>query len=217
MRPFVIVNCAMSIDGKIALPSREQTRISNEEDIARVHELRNECDAVLVGIGTVLADNPKLTVKEKYVANPSNPLRVVLDSKFRTPDDAEVLSNDAPTLIATTCREFREGNIEVIKCGEGTVNLDCLMDLLHERGIRKLLVEGGETVIWEFLRQGLADEFYIFMAPFVIGGTTSPTVAGGRGASSADDVIHMKLVDVKRVGEGLLMKFIPSLTENIDD
>jgi len=209
MRPFVIVNCAMSIDGKIALPNREQTRISNEEDIARVHKLRNACDAVLVGIGTVLADNPKLTVKEKYVANPSNPLRVVLDSKFRIPSNAEVLSNDAPTIIATTCREFRKGNIEAIKCGEDSINLDCLMNLLYERGIRKLLVEGGETVIWEFLRQGLVDEFYIFMAPFVIGGTTSPTAAGGGGASSPEDIIHMKLVDVKRVGEGLLMKFKP--------
>jgi len=216
MRPFVIVNCAMSIDGKIALPSRAQTRISNEEDMVRVHTLRNECDAVLVGIGTVLADNPKLTVKKKYVANPSNPLRVVLDSKFRIPRDAEVLNNDAPTLVATTCRESMEGKTEVVKCGDGTVNLDCLMNLLHERGIRKLLVEGGETVIWEFLRKGLVDEFYIFMAPFVIGGTTSPTAAGGRGAASADDVIHMKLVDVKRVGEGLLIKFIPSLAGNGD-
>ncbi|HDH81938.1 MAG TPA: 5-amino-6-(5-phosphoribosylamino)uracil reductase, partial [Thermoplasmatales archaeon] len=92
MKPFVIVNCAMSIDGKIAFPDRKQAKISNDEDMARVHKLRDECDAVLVGIGTVLSDNPKLTVKEKYVQNPSNPLRVVLDSNFRTPRDAEVFS-----------------------------------------------------------------------------------------------------------------------------
>ncbi len=200
----------MSIDGKIALPDRKQTRISNEEDMERVHRLRNECDAVLVGIGTVLADNPKLTVKEKYVEKPANPMRVVLDSKFRTPDDAEVLSKDAPTLIATTGEEFKKGNIEAVKCGDERVNLHKLMDLLYERGVKKLLVEGGETVIWEFLRQRLVDEFYIFMAPIVIGGTKSPTAAGGGGASSPDDVIQMKLDDIKRIGNGVLLKFKPN-------
>jgi len=122
MKPYVIVNCAMSIDGKIALANRKQMRISNEEDMKRVYMLRNECDAVLVGIGTVLNDDPKLTVKEKYVKNPSQPLRIVLDSNFRTPKNAEVMSKDAPTLIVTTCREFKEGNIEVIKCGKGKVD-----------------------------------------------------------------------------------------------
>ncbi len=209
MRPFIIVNYAMSIDGKIALPNRKQMKISNEEDMARVHKLRNECDAVLVGIGTVLTDDPKLTVKEKYVSNPSNPLRVVLDSNFRTPDDAEILSKDSPTLIATTCKEIKQDNIEVIKCGKKTVNLNKLMDLLRKKGIKKLLVEGGETVIWEFLRQELVDEFYVFMAPFIIGGTTSPTAAGGKGASSPDDIIHMELSDAQRVGDGILLKFKP--------
>ena len=100
--PYTIINCAMSADGKIALPSRKQTRISNEEDMARVHRLRNECDAVLVGVGTILSDDPKLTVKERHVDEVRNPLRVVLDSKGRTPTDSEVLSNDSPTLILTS-------------------------------------------------------------------------------------------------------------------
>jgi len=209
MKPFIIVNCAMSIDGKIAFPDRKQAKISNEEDMARVHKLRNECDAVLVGIGTVLSDNPKLTVKEKYVQNPSNPLRVVIDSNFRTPREAEVFRGDAPTLIATTCREFKQGNIEVIKCGEEKVDLKKLLDLLYQRGIKKLLVEGGETVIWEFLKQNLVDELYVFIAPFVIGGKTSPTMAGGEGAPPQESVIHMKLEGVERVGDGILLKFIP--------
>ncbi len=214
MKPYVIVNCAMSIDGKIALANRKQMRISNEEDMKRVYMLRNECDAVLVGIGTVLNDDPKLTVKEKYVKNPSQPLRIVLDSNFRTPKNAEVMSKDAPTLIVTTCREFKEGNIEVIKCGKGKVDLKRLMKILYERGIKKLMVEGGETVIWEFLKNGLVDELSVFIAPIIIGGKNSPTLAGGEGALSPQKIIKMRLVESKKLGDGILLKFHPSTWTN---
>ncbi|HYS72013.1 MAG TPA: dihydrofolate reductase family protein [Thermoplasmata archaeon] len=104
--PHVLVNFAMSVDGKIALPTRKQTRISDEEDLRRVHQLRATCDAVLVGVGTILADDPKLTVKPEY-ATGRNPLRVVLDSEGRTPEDAHVLNRDAPTLVVTTVDSFR--------------------------------------------------------------------------------------------------------------
>ena len=214
MKPYVIVNCAMSVDGKIALANRKQMRISNEEDMKRVYMLRNECDAVLVGIGTVLNDDPKLTVKEKYVKNPSQPLRIVLDSNFRTPKNAEVMSKDAPTLIVTTCREFKEGNIEVIKCGKGKVDLKRLMKILYERGIKKLMVEGGETVIWEFLKNGLVDELSVFIAPIIIGGKNSPTLAGGEGALSPKKIIKMRLVESKKLGDGILLKFHPSTWTN---
>ena len=100
-RPNVIINCAMSADGKIALPNRRQLRISCDEDIKRMYNLRNNADAVLVGIGTILSDDPKLTVKEKYVNNPKQPLRIILDNKCRTPKDALVLNDSAKTLIIT--------------------------------------------------------------------------------------------------------------------
>lgn len=209
MRPYVIINCAMSIDGKIALATREQTRISNEEDMKRVHMLRHECDAVLVGIGTVLTDDPKLTVKEKYVKHPSQPLRIVLDSSFRTPKNAEVMSNDAPTLIVTTCREFKKENIEAIKCGEEKVDLKKLMNTLYEKGIKKIMVEGGETIIWEFLKNSLADELSVFVAPIIIGGTQSPALAGGEGALLPEEIIKMKLGELKKLGNGILLKFYP--------
>jgi len=209
MKPYVIVNCAMSIDGKIALANRKQARISNEEDMKRVYILRHKCDAVLVGIGTVLNDDPKLTVKEKYVKNPSQPLRIVLDSKFRTPKNAEVMSKDAPTLIVTTSKQFKKGNIEVIKCGEGKVDLKRLMKILYERGIKKLMVEGGETVIWEFLKNGLVDELSVFIAPIIIGGKSSPTLAGGEGALSPKKIIKMRLAEAKKLGDGILLKFHP--------
>src|SRR5512136_1812416 len=96
-RPHVIINCAMSADGKIASPARKQIRISSEEDIARMHQLRNASDAVLVGIGTILADDPKLTVKETYVTHSHQPLRVILDGKGRTPPQALALNTTSNT------------------------------------------------------------------------------------------------------------------------
>jgi 2,5-diamino-6-(ribosylamino)-4(3H)-pyrimidinone 5'-phosphate reductase len=154
----------MSADGKIALPSRKQTRISSEEDMKRVYELRNASDAVLVGIETVLMDDPKLTVKKEYVAEPKNPLRIVLDSTARTPKGAHVLDSTAPTLIMTNETHVKEiEGAEVIGCGKNRVDLKKLMQILDERGIKTLLVEGGEEVIWSFLNERIADEMYIFV------------------------------------------------------
>ena len=106
MRPHVIVNAAMSADGKIALPSREGVRISNDEDLKRVHELRAACDAILVGVGTVLMDDPKLTVKKEHAKGP-NPLRVILDSDGSSPVNAAVFDGAAPTLVATNTSAVR--------------------------------------------------------------------------------------------------------------
>ncbi|MFQ5884842.1 MAG: 2,5-diamino-6-(ribosylamino)-4(3H)-pyrimidinone 5'-phosphate reductase [Thermoplasmata archaeon] len=208
MRPVVIINCAMSIDGKIALPSRRQTRISNEEDTARVHELRNESDAILVGVGTILSDDPNLTVKEKYVQDARKPLRIVLDSNGRTPLEAEVLKGDAPTLIVTSegC-ESTFGQAEVVRIGEDKVDISSLLSHLHEKGIRKVLVEGGETVIWSFLREGLVDELKVFVGSMVIGGEKSPTLAGGEGAASFEDIIPLILRKSTQLGDGILLEY----------
>jgi len=209
MRPYVVINCAMSADGKIALPSRLQTRISDEEDMRRVHKLRSESDAILVGIGTILADNPSLTVKEKYVKGSRNPIRVILDSQGRTPEKAKVLDGRAKTIIATSskCNKIFP-NAEVIRCGKDYVDLRKLMRVLYSQGVRKLLVEGGETVIWSFLKEGLADELKIFVGSMVIGGKVSPTLAGGKGAKSLEEIIPLKLERVRRLGEGVLLEYL---------
>jgi 2,5-diamino-6-(ribosylamino)-4(3H)-pyrimidinone 5'-phosphate reductase len=212
-RPYVIVNCAMSADGKIASPSGKQLRISNEEDIKRMYNLRNSCDAVLVGIGAVLSDDPKLTVKEKYVKNPKQPLRVVLDSKCRTPEDALVLNDVAKTLIVATEgneKQFDGDHIEVvgIKADDGVhVELESMLDLLYQRGIKKLLVEGGGTIIWSFLRNRLVDDLYTYIGPCIIGGKNTPTVADGSGIKSEDDLLSLRIVDVNRLGNGLLVHY----------
>jgi len=216
-RPYVIVNCAMSADGKIALPTRKQLRISSDEDIERMYNLRNECDAVLVGIGAVLSDDPKLTVKEKYVRNPKQPLRVVLDSKCRTPGSALVLNDVAKTLIFTIQgneKHFDGDHVEVVGIkndDEGRVDLESMLDVLHQKGIRKLLVEGGGTAIWSFLRRGLVDDLYVYIGSCIIGGKNTPTLADGIGIKSEDDLLPLKIVDVNRSGDGILVHYKPKL------
>ncbi len=214
-RPLVIINCAMSADGKIALPSRKQMRISCEEDIKRMHQLRNECDAVLVGVGTILADDPKLTVKKKYVDHLKQPLRVVLDSSGRTPPHALVLNNAAKTLIITAKgreKAFKGQQIEVagIDVDEnGLIDVKKAGEMLFQRGVRKLLVEGGGTVIWNFLKNKVVDDLFIYIGPCIIGGKDTPTVADGKGIDHEDEVISLKIVEIKQVKPGLLIHYQP--------
>ncbi|MFO8132512.1 MAG: 2,5-diamino-6-(ribosylamino)-4(3H)-pyrimidinone 5'-phosphate reductase [Thermoplasmatota archaeon] len=217
MRPFVHVNCAMSVDGKIALANRMQTRISGEADMARVHRLRDGCDAILVGVGTVLTDDPKLTVKKKYVETARQPLRVVLDTRLRTPSDAAVMSDAAPTLIATGGPSFTRGTSEAVACGNGRVALPAVLSLLHERGVERLLVEGGGTVIYAFLKERLVDVMTVYVAPMVIGGAGTPTVADGDGASTPGDVVGLAFADAERLGDGLLLTLHPSVAEDLHE
>jgi 2,5-diamino-6-(ribosylamino)-4(3H)-pyrimidinone 5'-phosphate reductase len=213
-RPHVIINCAMSADGKIASPKRKQMRISCDEDIARMYQLRNESDAVLVGIGTILADNPKLTVKETFIQHPKHPLRVILDSKGRTPSNALVLNDVSKTLIISgkeKKKTYNGSHIEVIECSTdktGLIDVHCALNLLYQKGVRKLLVEGGGTIIWNFLKQKVVDDFYIFIGSCVIGGKDTPTVADGEGITTGEE-ITLKIVEVQKVGSGVLIHYQP--------
>jgi 2,5-diamino-6-(ribosylamino)-4(3H)-pyrimidinone 5'-phosphate reductase len=204
----VIVNCAMSADGKIALRTRRQTKISNEEDKRRVHKLRNSADAILVGIETVLSDDPKLTVNEKFVRFPRHPVRIILDSTGRTPKTALVLNGASPTVIVTTerCKKTFP-NAETIRCGKDEVDLKRLLPILEKRGIKTLLVEGGSKVIWSFLETRLADEINMFVGSMVIGGEESPTAAGGEGAASEKKMVELRLLDMKALGSGVLLRY----------
>ena len=207
VRPRVIINAAMTVDGKIALADGRGVRLSNEEDVRRVHQLRSQVDAILVGIGTVLTDDPKLTIKPEY-AKGRNPLRVVLDSEGKTPKTAHVLDGSAPTLIVTSDRSKRTFSpAEVLRCGKDEADLTRLLDRLAERGIRTVLVEGGSTVIWSFLHEGLADQLRVFVASWVLGGRSAPTLAGGRGVTSVEDSIRIRLDRVDRLGDGVLLEY----------
>ncbi|HYS74281.1 MAG TPA: 2,5-diamino-6-(ribosylamino)-4(3H)-pyrimidinone 5'-phosphate reductase [Thermoplasmata archaeon] len=207
MRPRVIVNAAMSVDGKIALRDGQRARLSNEDDVQRVLGLRGRVDAILVGVGTVLKDDPKLTVKAE-TATDRRPVRIVLDSDGRTPEHARVLDGRAPTLIVTSeASERTFAHADVLRCGKEEVDLAALLDQLGGRGIRTLLVEGGSTVIWSFLRSGLVDELKVFVGSLVLGGRSAPTLAGGEGAASLSESIRLALERSERLGDGVLLEY----------
>ena len=205
MRPHVTVNCAMTPDGKIAGRERRQVRISSGEDIERVQRLRASSDAVLVGVGTILADDPHLTVKGPIRG--SNPLRVVLDSRGRTPATAKVLDGRAPTLIVTSEESTAtwEG-AEVARLGKGRVDLSLLLSDLHRRGVRELLVEGGGEVVWSFFREGFVDRYCVFVGSIVLGGRCAPTPVDGEGFDVAN-AKRLRLREVTRLGDGALLDY----------
>jgi len=198
----------MSADGKIALPNRKQIRLSNNQDAKRVNFLREKNDAILVGIGTILEDNPQLTIKENSDIS-KNPIRIVLDTNGRTPLGSNVLNNQAKTIIAVgnNCNINNLEKSEIIKCGEGKINIRLLIEKLTERGIKNILVEGGETVLWSFLSENLFDEINIFVASTIIGGQETPTMAGGKGFSTKKNTLQLSLKDTKKLGNGILLTY----------
>jgi len=211
-RPYVIINCAMSADGKIAAPSGKQLRISNEEDIKRMYNLRNSCDAVLVGVGAILSDNPKLTVKEEYVENPKNPIRVILDTHCRTKENALAVDDKAETLIIANgeCDKNYGSTVEVVQCdvdSDSLIDLEKMLEILYARGIKKLMVEGGSTVIWNFLKHGFVDDLFVFIGPLIIGGKYTPSMADGEGIASEDNPIHLEVVEISKINDGILVHY----------
>lgn len=208
MRPRVIVNCAMSADGKIANRLRKQVRLSDEADMARVHRLRNSCDAIMVGVGTVVADDPSLLVKPKYVDAVMQPVRVVLDPTCRTPKGSKVLDGKVRTiLVAVEGRSRKIKGAEVIVCGSGRIDLPMLLDRLGEMGMRSVLVEGGGNTIWGFVRARLVDEFKVFISSTIIGGGLSPTPVDGEGFENDGDFISLRLVRSTMSDSGVLLEF----------
>ena len=206
-RPFVFINAAMSADGKISNYARRQVRISSYEDMRRVDELRAGSDAIMVGIGTVLADNPGLTVK----SGDKSTIRIVVDSMARTPVDAEVISRKGgPTLIAVSKSapsdrvEALRKKAEVITVGDERVSLSDLLAELKNRGIERLMVEGGATLNWSLISEVLVDEIYVYIGNMIIGGKTAPTLVDGIGLKES---MELELLSVEGMGEGVLVKW----------
>lgn len=165
----VTVNMAASLDGRVAGPGGTPIELSCPEDWDRVHRLRADHDAILVGIGTVLADDPRLTARTDPAPDPP-PLRVVLDSKARTPAEANVVDGNAPSLILTaTSRLGPIGSAEVEQAGTDRVDIDQAVDRLADRGVTSVLVEGGPSVVHSFLAAGRVDRFHLYLAPRILG------------------------------------------------
>ena len=201
--PWVTMKMAMTIDGKIATKSGKSQWITNEKSRQIVHELRDKSDAILVGIGTVLADNPSLTSRLPGGMG-HNPLRVIVDSQARTPLTANVITDGlAPTLLAVTgtapperVAALKKAGAEVVVVNDGEqVDVKKLMSILGERNNTSLLVEGGGTVNYAFLQAGLVDELSAFIAPKLFGGKDALTSVEGNGVDEVADAFA--LFDVK--------------------
>jgi 2,5-diamino-6-(ribosylamino)-4(3H)-pyrimidinone 5'-phosphate reductase len=212
-RPYVILNATMTLDGKIATKTRD-SKISCLADFQRVHVLRASVNAVMVGIGTVLTDNPRLTVR---LVNGRNPVKVIVDSVARTPMDSRVLTENksTPTIIAVSEKAPRE-KVETLKtkgatiiiAGSGEhVDLKLLMRKLREMGIKTLMLEGGATLNWAMLKERLVDEIRVAIAPIVVGGKDAITFVEGEGISMISRGIKLKLECVEQYGEDLVLKY----------
>jgi 2,5-diamino-6-(ribosylamino)-4(3H)-pyrimidinone 5'-phosphate reductase len=209
-KPHVILNAAMTLDGKIATVAGD-SRISCPEDLDQIHKLRAEVDAVMVGVGTVLADDPALTVRR---APGRNPIRVVVDSLAKTPPHAKVMDGKAPTIIAATTRapepnlqKLRSAGAQVIITGTNEVDLSDLLQRLHSQGVHKLLLEGGSTLNWSMLRQGLVDEVRVALSPRIVGGARARTLVGGAGFAKISEGIQLELKNIDQVGTDLVLTY----------
>ena len=203
-RPFVSAKFAMSLDGKIATRTGESRWITGEEARAHGHRLRHTHDAVLVGVNTVIADDPELTTRLD-AEDSRQPLRVVLDSQLRIRQSARIVG--ANTLIATT-KPGRVGAAEVLRMpadDDGRVSLPALLDELGKRGTLSLLVEGGAEVHASFFSATLVDKVYAYVAPRLIGGRAAPGPLGGMGIEHLAASTHLHEVDLVRLGDDLLV------------
>ena len=208
MKPYTILNCASSADGKIALPNKRKIELSNTEDFERVHSLRSKCDAIIVGINTVIEDDPSLTVNKKY-ASGSNPIRVILDTNYRTPKNSNILNDESETIIVIGDKtaDRKLPNVKILRCGNKEVNLEKLLNHLKELNVKNILVEGGETVLWSFLEKKLFNELNIFVSSVIIGGKNTPSIAGGKGFLDKRNILNLELKKFKQMGNGILLTY----------
>ena len=210
-KPFVILKTAMSLDGKIATVSGESQWITSEASRQRGHEIRDTVDAILVGSGTVVRDNPSLTTRLQDREG-QDPIRIVLDSHGRTATDARIFNpeSSAGVIIALT-PEAPAGNINalekvgaeviIVPAAHGRVCLKRLMEILGEREITSVLVEGGGEVNASAIAAGVVDKVMCFIAPKLIGGRNAPGPIGGEGISSLSDVPHLQRVSITPISD----------------
>ncbi|GJQ51583.1 MAG: diaminohydroxyphosphoribosylaminopyrimidine reductase [Anaerolineaceae bacterium] len=216
-RPFVFINVAMTLDGKIDTFARKGSAISSPRDKARVNQLRAEADAVMVGGRTLLDEDPKLTVKSEALRAeriarglPANPLKVGVVSEANIGSRSEFLHEGGSRVVLFTTSRTAKDQLDLLRsqgadifvhAGE-RVDLPQAMNTLAELGVKRLMVEGGAILNFELLRLGLVDEVYAFVAPMIFGGQSAPTLASGAGLERSADAISLNLLNAETWEDG---------------
>jgi 2,5-diamino-6-(ribosylamino)-4(3H)-pyrimidinone 5'-phosphate reductase len=221
-RPFVYVNMAATADGKITSAAREYPRFASAADRARMDRLRAEADAIAVGAGTLRADDPLLHVRDpasrRYrrdvLGKPAGLLRVLVTASVRIPPGSRFFDDPdgGPCIVATVedapqaALEPLTGRAEVWRLGRGAVDLPALLVRLRDRGVERLLVEGGGELNWVFVQAGLVDELYLTIAPALLGGRDAPTLLEGDGLRM-EARVRLRLLALEREGDELFCRY----------
>ncbi|MFH1429480.1 MAG: bifunctional diaminohydroxyphosphoribosylaminopyrimidine deaminase/5-amino-6-(5-phosphoribosylamino)uracil reductase RibD [Candidatus Margulisiibacteriota bacterium] len=221
-KPFVILKTAVSLDGKIATNTGDSRWITSLDSRQYVHRLRSEVDAVMVGINTILKDNPQLTVRDQGAEKcpvKDNPIRVIVDSMARIPIDSNVIkeiSDNSRTILAVSVRadknkieQLKEQGVEILyvpEIAEGRLNLRILMNELGEKEICYLMVEGGAVLNAAMLEDDLVDKVFCFIAPKIVGGVDSKSAIAGVGVSNMEDALHLQEVKYEQIGPDILAR-----------
>ena len=217
-RPFVIAKTALTLDGWTATSAGHSQWITNEASRQFVHRLRDRVDAVMVGVETVLADDPALNTRLRK-GEGKNPVRIILDTNLRTPPQAKVVTHDDGSTwiavgddISARRLERRAGErVSFLRCPkkDGRIDLSALMDRLGERSVTSVLLEGGSTVMGAMLRERLIDKVYIFKAPKLLGGGDGIPMASGPGVRTMAESIGIRQLKIRRFGEDVLFEGYP--------
>ena len=211
-RPYVILSAAISIDGKIATKTGD-SKFSSKQDSIRLHKLRSKVDAILVGKNTVKVDDPLLTVRH---TKGKNPIRIILDSRGTLSEKSQILqtSNKIKTIIVVS-KKITKANynklskfpVELIVMGESSVNIKSLLRKLSDKKIKTILVEGGGTINWEFIKQNIFDELIVTLSPFLIGGNNAISFVEGKGFGKISKSPNLRLKSVKRLKNHLVLHY----------
>jgi diaminohydroxyphosphoribosylaminopyrimidine deaminase/5-amino-6-(5-phosphoribosylamino)uracil reductase len=211
--PFVVMKYAMTMDGKIAASSGVSKWITGERAREKVHSDRHRYMGIMVGVGTVLADDPLLTCR---MDDSKNPIRIICDTNLRTPTDSRIAATakEVRTIIATACgdKSVQTSLIDMgceivhVPCEEKYINLKVLMNILGDMGIDSILLEGGSSLNYSAMESGIVNKIQAYIAPKIFGGENAKTPIGGNGVSDISEFIKLKNQVISFWGEDILLE-----------